>query len=162
MREEDSLLRFLFGVRGSMSWVAIVFLSTGCSQYVAVSGTGVSPRRGASVRAHLRVPEEYPAGDIIVPNVATIAGEMVERNNDEVLVSSLWVRSIGGLEHRGIGETISIPLGNLQALEVKRVAPLQTAVFVGLVGLVAALLPLALSGGGGQPLPGNGGGTHEQ
>ncbi len=156
------MLRLLLGVRGPMSWVAIVFLSTGCSQYLAVSSTGVSPRRGASVRAHLRVPEAYPAGDIIVPTVATIVGEMVERNDDEVLLSSMWVRSIGGLEHRGIGETISIPLGNLQALEVKRVAPLQTAVFVGLVGLVAALLPLALNGGGGEPLPGNGGGTTKQ
>ena len=33
---------------------------------------------------------------------------------------------------------------------MKHIAPLQTAVFVSLVGLVAALSPLALSGGGGQ------------
>ena len=156
------MLCLLRTIRHLGLWIAIVVLSTGCFQYLAVAETSAPPMRGASVRAHLRVPAEYPAGNIIIPRVATVVGEMVEQTEDEVFVSLSWVRALGGLEHRAAGETVSIPLDNLEALEVKRVAPVKTGILVGGLALVVGLLPLAFSGGGGEPIPGNGDGTTQR
>ena len=144
-------------VRSFLSLIGILFMSTGCSRYLILPLEGPPPDRGTGVRAHLKSPGPFSAGPIIVPNVSMLSGEMVELTDDDVVLSLFWLQAFGGSEFRGEGETVAIPLDNLQMLEVKRIAPAQTGVFIGLIVVVAALLPLALSGGGGDPLSGQGG-----
>ena len=146
-------------VRSFFLLVAILFMSTGCSRYLTLPLGTTPPERGTGIRAHLRQPDEFPAGPIIVPNVSMVSGELVEVTNDDVVLSLLWLEAFGGSQFRGEGETIVIPLDNLQSLEVKKIAPVQTGVLIGLIVAAAALLPMALSGGGGVPLPGEGGGN---
>ena len=146
-------------VRSFFLLVAILFMSTGCTRYLTLPLGNTPPERGTGIRAHLRQPDEFPAGPIIVPNVSMLSGELVEVTNDDMVLSLLWLQAFGGSEFRGVGETIVIPLDNLQMLEVKQIAPLQTGVLIGLIVVAAALLPMALSGGGGAPLPGEGGGN---
>ncbi len=149
-------------VRSFFLLVAILFMSTGCSRYLTLPRGTTPPERGTGIRAHLRQPDEFPAGPIIVPNVSVVSGELVEVTNDDVVLSLLWLETFGGSEFRGVGETIVIPLDNLQSLEVKRLAPAQTGLFIGIIVVAAALLPLALSGGGGlePPKGGNGNNTN--
>lgn len=146
-------------VRSFFLLVAILFMSTGCSRYLTLPLGTTPPERGTGIRAHLRQPDQFPAGPIIVPNVSMVSGELVEVTNDDVVLSLLWLEAFGGSQFRGAGETIVIPLDNLRLLEVKKIAPVQTGVFIGLIVVAATLLPLALSGGGGAPLNGGNGGN---
>ena len=143
-------------VRSFLLLVAILFMSTGCSRYLTVPIGSTPPERGTGIRAHLRQPGAFSAGPVIVPNVSILSGEMVEVTDDDVVLSLLWLHAFGGSEFRGVGETIVIPLDNLQMLEVKQIAPLQTGVFIGLIVVAAALLPLVLRGGGGLEPPDGG------
>ena len=147
---------FLSAVRGLMAWLAIAFLSTGCSRYLVVPNAGAPPEQWSEVRAHLTVPADYPAGEVIVRNVSTLFGGLLERNDDEVVVSLSWVRSVGGATHPATGEAISIPLHNLRTLEVKRIAPLPTAVLVGLIALSVIMVPVVFGGAGSESSGGNG------
>ncbi len=152
--------KLMSAVRSFFLLVAILFMSTGCSRYLTLPLGSTPPERGTVIRAHLRQPDEFPAGPIIVPNVSMLSGELVEVTDDDVVLSLLWLQGFGESEFRGEGETIVIPWDNLQVLEVKKIAPVQTAVFIGLIVVAAALLPLALSGGGGAPLTDGGGGNN--
>ncbi len=107
------------------------------------------------IRAHLTVPVEFAAGEVIVRDVSTVFGGFMERNDDEVVISATWVRSVRGTTHPATGEPITIPLHNLQSLEVKRLAPLPTAALAGLIALTVVMVPVVLSGSGSE---GNGGG----
>ena len=147
---------FLSAVRDSMVWLAIAFLSTGCSRYLVVPNAGVPPEQWSNVRAHLTVPAEYPAGDVIVRDVSTVFGGLMERNEDEVVVSLSWVRSVGGFTYPAVGEAISIPLHNLRVLEVKRIAPLPTAALVGLIALSIMMVPVVFGGSGSDSNGGSG------
>ncbi len=149
-------------VRSFFLLVAILFMGTGCSRYLTLPLGGTPPERGTDIRAYLRQPDEFPAGPIIVPSVSMLSGELVEVTDDNVVLSLMWLQAFGGTQFRGAGETIVVPLDNLQSLEVKKIAPVQTGVFIGLVVVAAALLPKALSGGGGDAPPGEGGGNSNQ
>ena len=152
--------KLMSAVRSFFLLVAILFMSTSCSRYLILPLGTTPPERGTSIRAHLRQPDEFPAGPIIVPNVSVLSGELVEVTDDDVVLSLMWLEAFGGSQFRGAGETIVIPWDNLQLLEMKQIAPVQTGVFVGLIVIAAALLPMVLSGGGGVPPPGEGGGSN--
>lgn len=139
--------------RRTVAWLAIAALCSGCVAYVPMRGGTPPLQRGTVVRATLSSPAEVPLTNVTARSVQVVDGEVVESNGDELVLSALWLRSTNGVEHKGIGETVSVSWQGLAQVEVRRISAVRTGLLAGVLALVAILANAALSGGGGEEPP---------
>ncbi len=85
-------------------------------------------------------------------DVAQVDGELVTMDDSAVVVSATRLVARSGFEHLGEGATVRMPRSSIGSVQVKRLSPARTALFV--VGLVAlgvgaqAALGASLGSGG--------------
>ncbi len=137
--------------------VTMVIQATGCYSYVVVNSGAPLPSTGAEVRAHLTEPGRFRLTNITAENVVRVDGEVVRWGPDQLVLSAFWLRSRGGLEHKGVGETVVIPRTRIATLERKQVSAVRSGGFIGVTILLAALVTAAFGGGGGPGEGPNGG-----
>lgn len=134
--------------------VLLSFLLNACFTFGPTGST--IPDRGGRVRLYLSQPIDVKLAQFTVNNVAVLDAEVVSAEPDVITLSTFWVRTASGYETAGIGETVTVPRENIREVQQKQLSVLQTALAVGAVAGVAALVITALAQVGGDP---GGGGT---
>lgn len=137
----------------AMAAVLLVTLSA-CFSYVPAAPSG--PPQGARVRAHLEAPADYRVGRFTLHDILLVDGEIARWGDDRVVLSAWNLRSGTGQSYDVEGQTVEIPLTNLQQLETRRISATKSILLGGAVTALAILVPTLLRGGGGG---GNQGGT---
>jgi len=138
------MTRAVNAVKDATLWACLALASNGCTRYVALADETPAPAQWAEVRAHLLVPTEYPAGRLTVGDAVILAGQVLEPTDREIVLSLFWVGSASGVRHPAQGEKVTVPRENLERLEVKRSAPVPTAVIIGSVVLAGVLVPITI------------------
>lgn len=132
-----------------------------CYKYVPVHANPAPHelRQGTAVRVQLSEPGQFKLTELIADNVFVVDGELVRVDQDALVLSAFWLRTGTGYEHKGIGETVIIPLETIAALERKAVSFWKTAGLAGgwvalsVLGIVALTSGGEGSPGGGPPPP---------
>ena len=138
-------------------WTGLLGFASGCTHYTVLPGNSVQPQQWAQVRAWLNQPSEYPAGTIDVREAAVLVGQVLERNDRELVVSLFQVGSVDGTEYQAQGEEARVPIANVRRLEVKRFAPLPTTLIVGTIVAAIVVVPVSLFGDNSSPANGDNG-----
>ncbi len=131
-------------------------IGSGCFAYATVADCAPFPEQGVRIRAHLSAPDRVRLTNITAENVVRVDGDVIEWERQQLRVSAFWLRSSGGIEHRGVGESVTIERSRIVSLEKKTVSVARTGAFAGLIvalGLIARAAFGGISGGGQPPGP---------
>ncbi len=113
---------------------ALLPLVTGCYSFTALPPTP-APAPATYLRLHLARPGDYRLTDVTMNDVGEIDGELVTMDDSAVVLSASRLVARSGFEHLGEGATLRVPRASIGSIDVKRLSPVRTALFVG--GLVA-------------------------
>jgi hypothetical protein len=117
-----------------------------CQHYVPATVNDLE--RMNRVRVRLSEPLEVELMDLTANNATLLDGEVVRWDDESLILSVWWVEAMGGLEFRGVGETVEVPRDQIAELEERKISVFQT---VGLAALLVAgmvLIGSAFSGAG--------------
>ncbi len=136
-----------------MRAISMVLLCTlalsGCYSYLPVR-SGTTPGNRARVRLHLTQPQDVRLPDVTANGVTTIDGEVVRIDDENVVVSGLWVQAPSGYEQPASGATITVPRANVAAMRQKRLSPARTALLAVGTVLVMSVFTYAATIGSGR------------
>lgn len=136
-----------------------MLLGIGCHSYVRTDVPGLE--RGDRVRVFLSEPGAFRLGEVTAERVLQLDGEVVGWDEERLVLSAWWARSVSGREYAGEGLTVHVPREQVRDLEIRRLAALETGL-VSAGGLAAALAIGAAMRSGGGSGSGGGGGTPPQ
>ncbi len=112
---------------------ALLPLVGGCVSYAPLANP--DPPRAAVLRLTLSTPGDYRLTNVTMNDVGTIDGELVTMDDSVVVVSATRLVARSGFEHLGEGATLRVPRSSIGSIQIKRLSPARTALFLG--GLVA-------------------------
>jgi hypothetical protein len=127
----------------------ILLVLAGCYAYAPVDGSALAPRAGESVRVVLEQPGPVALRDFTVTYAVRLDGEFVRADTTDVTLSTWWVVAAGGAEHRGVGETVTVPWSNVVRLERRALSMPRTGLVTAGIVAGAFVLGNAMYGGGG-------------
>ncbi len=109
------------------------WLLGGCFAYAPLRQPSPSP--ATPLRLLLSTPGDYRLTNVTMNDVREVDGELVAMEDTAVIVSALRLVARSGFEHAGEGATLLVPRSSIASIDVQRISPLRTLLFVG--GLVA-------------------------
>ncbi len=139
-------LRTSSGLRRGVALVLLILVGA-CMNYVPASVEQV--KRPDRVRVRLSVPGTYELMDLTANRVIEIDGEVVRWDDEELVLSAWWLAGEGGLEFRGVGETVVVRREHIGEIERRKVSPVKTAGLIGAGVLATALGVATLASPGG-------------
>ncbi len=109
-------------------------LLAGCYSYAPLRQPEPSP--ATFMRLRLNTPGDYRLTNITMNDVGEIDGELVTMSDSTVVLSATRLVAQSGFEHLGEGATLRVPRNSIGSIDVKRLSPARTALFVaGLIGI---------------------------
>ena len=105
----------------------------GCFHYVAAPT--LEQPQGTPVRAHLESLGSFELAQITVNNIDQVDGEMVRRDQGDLILSASWLEAVTGNGYQGNGWTVRIPEANVASFELKRFSWWRTGVVIGGIAL---------------------------
>lgn len=138
--------------------VALFLSLPGCYHYVPEAGRALT--QGTPVRIRLQTPQSFELASMTVHNVGAVTAEMIREENDEVVVSTLWLDALAGPGFSGENWTYRIARGNIASLEIRTLSAWRTfavvagvflATYVGFDALQGSDAGTGGSGNGGVP-----------
>lgn len=142
-----------------MRWLLYAGLAgtlSGCYVY-SPAGTA-APKPGEEIRAELVNPTDVRSGDIVVRDVFSIEGTLLEATADTLTVIPEWLHSRGG-RYFAQGEVQPFLREDLESIKIRKFNAPRTALASALaIGLGASLFAFTADLGGasgGEPNPGD-------
>ncbi len=129
----------------------------GCFSYAPLATP--DPPRAAVLRLTLSTPGDYRLTNVTMNDVGLIDGELVAMDDSAVVVSATRVVARSGFEHLGEGATLRVPRASIGSIQVKRLSPARTALFVGGLVALGAITSVALGRAEVSGATPSGGGT---
>jgi hypothetical protein len=136
----------------------LIVVCSGCYSYAPTTLDAVP--EGAQVRAIITTERQAALRSQIGMNDDTVAGEVVEKRSDRLLLSVRTASTADGLGNRSLYQRVEIPQQDVLRVDVRKVSPAKTAGIVAVTsGGVVLLLNQVLGeqnpgdsdGGGGGP-----------
>jgi len=126
--------------RLTLAALALSLVASGCYSYTEVSPAAVPPgsevRVGVGPQAGVRV-----GADPLPEGTRSLRGRLMEGGSAETLLLSVAVgRGEPGVATRQLRQTVSVPWGDVERLEVRRLEKGRTAALIGGGGLAAAVV----------------------
>ncbi len=114
----------------------------GCFAYTPLRRPSAPP--AAELRLRLSTPGDYRLTNITMNDVREVDGELVAMDDSTVVVSATRLVAVSGFEHLGEGATLRVPRASIASIDIKRVSPARTALFVGGLAALGAATSAAL------------------
>jgi len=111
----------------------------GCYTYTPTPPSAAPP--GSDVRIHVSRSASLTVGEVPLPESGVVRGQLVEAPSAETLMCSVLLETgLPGSPSRGLRGTVSIPLDDVEELEVRRLDRVRTFSLVGVGTVLAAII----------------------
>lgn len=123
--------------RRALAALALSLLATGCYSYTEVSPAAVPP--GSYVRVRVEPRADVQVGGMpLQDETRTFRGRLMEGSSNEKLLFSVPLSGVDPrLADRGLRSTVSVPVADVQRLELRELEKGRTAALIGGGGVVA-------------------------
>jgi hypothetical protein len=146
-------------MRSSVFLVAAgALLTSGCFSYQPTRLEAVGP--GETIRVRISPEEADRLVDVRLTDDRLVSGILVSNGGDGLLLDTTVGVNDPARGTRALTQRITIPVGEVREVEMRRVNWFKTGVVGGAIAVgVGVVAAAALAGGGGSPDPGGGGGV---